>query len=107
MSTRPALPFPPRPAARRDPGRFVNGILAAYRRYGREAAAALEKAHIPPAILGRARGPRHRRPIRDPVRGGDAGNSTTRRSAGFAALPCSPTACCVAPRSARPISAWR
>lgn len=52
MSTRPALPFLSQTGRAATPVAFVNGILAAYRHYGREAAAALEKAHIPPAILG-------------------------------------------------------
>lgn len=51
MPTRPALPFLSQASRAAIPMAFVNGILAAYRHYGRQATSALEKAHIPPAIL--------------------------------------------------------
>ncbi len=51
MPQRPALPFLSLSGRAMTPVAFVEGVLAAYRRYGADPTAALEKAHIPPSLL--------------------------------------------------------
>ena len=51
MTARQPLPFLIASGRAVTPMAFVRGIVAAYRRYGADPAAALEKAHIPPADI--------------------------------------------------------
>ena len=53
MSTRPSIPFLAASGRAMTPMAFVRGIVSAYRRYGVDPAAALERAHIPPSSVSR------------------------------------------------------